>query len=48
MLAGVLIGAVVMIPGVIAAAILSDRYGRRGVIMLAAAALAAGGSCSFR
>ena len=47
MLAGVLIGAVVMIPGVIVSAILSDRYGRRGVIMLAAAALALWGFALF-
>ena len=47
MLVGVLIGAVVMIPGVIVSAILSDRYGRRGVIMLAAAALALWGFALF-
>jgi MFS family permease len=40
MLAGVLIGAVLMIPGVIGAAVMSDRHGRRRVIMLAAAGLA--------
>jgi len=40
MLAGVLIGAVLMIPGVILSAVVSDRHGRRGVIMVAAAALA--------
>ena len=47
MLVGVLIGAVVMIPGVIVAAVVSDRYGRRGVIMLAAAALALWGFALF-
>jgi MFS family permease len=47
MLVGVLIGAVVMIPGVIVAAVVSDRHGRRGVIMLAAAALALWGFALF-
>jgi MFS family permease len=47
MLVGVLIGAVVMIPGVIVAAVMSDRHGRRGVIMLAAAALALWGFALF-
>ena len=47
MLVGVLIGAVVMIPGVIVAAVVSDRYGRRGVIMLGAAALALWGFALF-
>jgi MFS family permease len=47
MLMGVLIGAVVMIPGVIVAAVVSDRYGRRGVIMLGAAALALWGFALF-
>ena len=47
MLVGVLIGAVIMIPGVIVSAILSDRFGRRGVIMLAAAALALWGFALF-
>ena len=47
MLLGVLIGAVVMIPGVIVAAVVSDRHGRRGVIMLAAAALALWGFALF-
>jgi MFS family permease len=40
MLIGVLVGAIVMIPGVIGASIVSDRHGRRGVIMLSAAVLA--------
>ena len=47
MLVGVLIGAVVMIPGVIVAAVVSDRHGRRGVIMFAAAALALWGFALF-
>jgi MFS family permease len=47
MLAAVLIGAVVMIPAVIAAATLSDRLGRRGVIMTGAAAHALWGFALF-
>jgi len=47
MLTGVLIGAMVVIPGVIVSAIVSDRYGRRGVIMLSAVALAAWGFVLF-
>jgi MFS family permease len=47
MLTGVLIGAVLMIPGVILAAMLSDRYGRRGLIMLSAALLAVWGFAIF-
>jgi MFS family permease len=47
MLTGVLIGAMVMIPGVIVSAMISDRYGRRGVIMLSAVALAAWGFVLF-
>src|SRR4026208_1139980 len=39
MLVGVLIGAVIMIPGVIVSAILSDRFGRRGGVMLTSAAV---------
>ena len=47
MLTGVLIGALVMIPGVILSAVVSDRLGRRGVIMLGAAALALWGFALF-
>jgi MFS family permease len=39
MLAAVLIGAVVMIPALIAAAAFSDRFGRRGIFMAGAALL---------
>jgi len=41
MLAGVLVGAVVMVPSLLIAAVYSDRYGRRGIYMAGAALLAA-------
>jgi MFS family permease len=41
MLAAVLVGAVVMVPSLLIAAVWSDRYGRRGIYMAGAALLAA-------
>jgi MFS family permease len=41
MLAAVLVGAVVMVPSLLIAAMWSDRYGRRGIYMAGAALLAA-------
>jgi len=47
MLAAVLIGAVVMIPALIASAAISDRYGRRGIYMTGAVLLGAWGFALF-